>query len=77
MTTDEQITTLTKQRDGLLAALAFQHRLLDECKRDRDAMRAALQVIIDSEEHDGDFAVCDFRTLQSVARGAMIEGGAQ
>ena len=33
----------------------------------------ALQTIEDSEEHDGDASVCDFRTLQSVASAALDE----
>ena len=34
-------------------------------------MLAALVVIADAEEMDGDSFVCDFQTLQSVARAAI------
>jgi hypothetical protein len=39
---------------------------------------AALQFIADSEEYDGDSFVCDFATLQGVARAAIAKatGGA-
>ena len=34
-------------------------------------MLAALWDIVDAEEHDGDASVCDFQTLQSIARAAI------
>ena len=32
----------------------------------------ALQIIADSEEYQGETVVCDFKTLQSVARAAIV-----
>jgi hypothetical protein len=34
-------------------------------------MLAALWDIVDAEEHDGDASVCDFQTLQAIARAAI------
>jgi hypothetical protein len=33
----------------------------------------ALWDIVEAEEHDGDASVCDFATLQSIARAAIIK----
>lgn len=42
-------------------------------KEQRDELLAALRVIANSEEHHGDTVVCDFETLQSVARAAIAK----
>ena len=35
--------------------------------------RKALEMIVNSEEHEGDSFVCDFQTLQGVARQALAQ----
>lgn len=52
-------------------------RRLREFERQRDRLLAALKTISDSEEYHGETVVCDFETLQSVARAAIAaaEGG--
>ena len=39
----------------------------------RDEMLAALERIANAEELDGDSFVCDFQTLQSIARAAIAK----
>ena len=36
-------------------------------------LEAALWDIAEAEEHDGDASVCDFQTLQSIARAAIAK----
>ncbi len=36
-------------------------------------MLAALWDIVDAEEHDGDASVCDFQTLQAIARATIAK----
>ena len=38
-----------------------------------DRLKEALRVIADSEEYHGETVVCDFETLQSVARAALAD----
>lgn len=47
-------------------------QLAERCAK----LEAALQTIIASEPHDGDLVVCDFDTLQSVARAAIAKATA-
>ena len=36
-----------------------------------EELRDALEIIVNSEQHSGDSFVCDFETLQGVARAAL------
>lgn len=47
-------------------------KLAERCKE----LEAALRTIVNSEPHDGDGVVCDFDTLQSVARAAIAKATA-
>ena len=49
-----------------------------ELKRQRDELLAAMKTIANSEEFHGDSFICDFDSLQSVARASIskAKGGA-
>lgn len=52
---------------------------INEAEQQRDELLAALEIIVASEEFHGDSFVCDFVTLQGVARAAIAKakGGAE
>jgi hypothetical protein len=70
------ITSLEAMHAHYFGAVDAQRKL--EAERQRDEMLAALRTIAESEEFHGETVVCDFSTLQSVARAAVAkaEGGA-
>jgi hypothetical protein len=70
------ITSLEAMHAHYFGAVDAQRKL--EAERQRDELLAALRTIAESEEFHGETVVCDFSSLQSVARAAVAkaEGGA-
>ena len=76
-----------KGRSTITIAQCYQTAVEDEWKRNSEFIALAhnlmpqlldaveaLQTIANSEEFHGDSFVCDFETLQSVARAALVKG---
>lgn len=71
----DEAMELAVENGGMKAVIGFARDL----ERQRDQLLEALKVIVESEQCDGETVVCDFETLQSVARYAIasVEGGNQ
>lgn len=69
---DTELLEIIADNDKTLAGV------ITELEKQRDTFLAALERIVDSDEYTGDSFVCDFATLQSVARAAIasVKGGA-
>ena len=65
----EDVRVITEAR--VREALVIMQAKLEQAQAVAARLREALQTIANSEEHHGDTVVCDFETLQSVARAAL------